>query len=162
MRVFVTTTVQIARETLKNGFTGRYSLGEHSGVYVGERVLDIKDGFDGQVTLCVNIPVGVFNCHEEIEGEPDSSHEIRTGRALIPAAVLNQFDPPQLYDHEYAGLSRRELLQAIDRAPFGEPSPRKAMKEAFDFFEEVGWMAPVRLQEEQAEMRVQSGESGKS
>jgi hypothetical protein len=34
--------------------------------------------------------------------------------ALIPAVDLNKIGKPQVYDHFYAGISRRELLKAAE------------------------------------------------
>jgi hypothetical protein len=77
--------------------------------------LGINDGFEGDVVLAVELPEAEFRECEEIESMPDGSDERRLGRALIPSALLNQHGPAQIYAHEYAGMSRPELLHGAER-----------------------------------------------
>jgi len=178
LRVYFTTTVPEARKIIRDGFTDLWTFGDQQGVWVGNRPLDMNDGFEGDVTLAVTIPAEVFSGFEASETDPaDPTGErwFKTGRAIIPAEVLNQHGPAQIYDHQYAGLSRRDLLHAIrlwkadaeeeaedaaaeawkgePAALLGDPDAMRCkaneLQAAFDFFEEIGWMTPLRVSEEQ-------------
>jgi hypothetical protein len=75
--------------------------------------------------------------------------------AIIPAAVLNQIGKPQLYDHESARCSRKEVLQAI-RDWNGRTEPKalalvRSMRESMEFLDRRGWRTPLRVREEKAE-----------
>ncbi len=90
--------------------------------------------------LCLDVPDDAFDEHEVGERE-----------FLVPADVLNSLGKPSVYDHEYAGSSRRELLQA---AEFWEETGGvqsfqhgDGMRSAIQFFDEIGWLTPLRLEE---------------
>ena len=95
---------------------------------------------------------------------------------------MNQFGRPQVYDHEFAGISRRDMVQAAKKLEddgygsldddakrgeckqLGEEGERQAkaraadrqsskqhaqkMREAMAFFDRIGWLTPVRVQEQ--------------
>lgn len=90
----------------------------------------ILGGPEGDTVLCTDVPEEVFRDREEQEGtrpltleeaerlrqggpEPEGTEYVRMGYAIIPADVLNRYGRPQLYDHDYSGCSRAELVQAI-------------------------------------------------
>jgi hypothetical protein len=87
-------------------------------------------GPKGAVVLCTDVPEEVFRDLEAQEGMralapdgfarydkdeavPEGIECRRGGFAVIPAAVLNQFGRPKVYDHEFPGASRAELLGSI-------------------------------------------------
>jgi hypothetical protein len=177
MRVYFTTTVARSRETLKSGFTDLYAFGDQRGVWVGREPLDINDGFEGDVVLCLDVPDDVFERYEMSETRPDTGQWFQTGRAIIPAAVLNRHGPAQIYDHNYAGLSRRELVQFIRNWEQGSEQIQEItlgreaigieeegatarrvegikrhvaeMRDAIAFFDEIGWLTPLKVREQQ-------------
>lgn len=66
--------------------------------------------------MCINIPVGAFDAHKINEGETGDGNgavEPRSGLARIPATILNQYGLPQVYDHDCADLSHRDMIRAI-------------------------------------------------
>jgi hypothetical protein len=143
LRVYSNTTIPGMREILKSGFRDVHSFGDAKGVYVGRKPLDANDGFSGDIVLCLNIPDDIFEENEEIEC-PEDSPERRTGRSLIPAEILNQYGPAQVYSHAFSGCSRRDLLHLISHSD----GPRATeLQDAFDLFEEIGWMTPVSVKE---------------
>jgi hypothetical protein len=72
--------------------------------------------------------------------------------ALIPAEELNRLGKPQVYNHDYADCSRRDLVKAIERweADGSVRSDQRAneMREAMAFFDSIGWLTPLRPREE--------------
>ncbi len=149
MRVYFTTTVATAEAILLERFTDLYE-GEFGkkGVYFADKQLDTNDGFEGDVTLCLDVPDAVMQQYDV------TNTNVSYRLALIPAEVLNQLSPPQIYDHFYAGASRREILQSIqkwEQSP-DESSQRHAqeMREAIKFFDRVAWLTPLKLKEEKA------------
>jgi hypothetical protein len=74
----------------------------YEGVILATRPLEANDGFDGPLTLCLELPDDVFR-------EYDVTDEIqeRMGYriAMVPADVLNRLGKPQIYDHDYAGCT---------------------------------------------------------
>jgi hypothetical protein len=162
MRVFITCSVPDARQILSTGFADWYDFGGRRGVWVGSRPLDVDDGFRGDVVLAVDVPDEVFTSRERIE-RPDDADGFRSGRALVPAAVLNRHGPARIYDHDYFGPSRRELVRSLRRweehadsldpvlrADEAGPVRRHiaSMRVAIAFFDEIGWLTPLRAQEE--------------
>jgi hypothetical protein len=66
--------------------------------------------------------------------------------AAISAHVLNRLGRPQVYDHLFAGGSRRQLVRRIrarERAGFlgGCPSVQD-LREAMAFLDRIGWLTP--------------------
>src|SRR5262245_6507941 len=108
MRMYFTTTIARTKEIWRNGwrdsFDDEFGM---QGVWFASEPLDANDGVEGDVVLCMEISEEDFRPHE-VE---DPIHWY--GRALIPADVLNRIGKPQVYDHEYAGISRRDLLGSI-------------------------------------------------
>jgi hypothetical protein len=56
MRSYFTTTVTVADAILRDGFTDLYEFAGMAGVWVADRPLDANEGFEGQVTLCPDVP----------------------------------------------------------------------------------------------------------
>jgi hypothetical protein len=149
MRLFFTTTVARADSILQDGFTDVYEEGGISGVWFADRPLDANDGFDGDVVLCLELPTEEFTLHEWVEDGGWPGY----GYGLVPPATLNRFGPPQIYDHTFAGSSRRELVQAIRAFEQADPPARahaQEMRKAMEFFDRIGWLTPLRLREESA------------
>jgi hypothetical protein len=152
MRVYWTTTETTASAVLLTGFTDLYSEFGLRGIYFATCPLDANDGFEGEVELCLDVPEGVFASHD-ITDEMQEQSGYRL--ALIPAAELNGLGRPEVYDHLFAGSSRRDLVHSA-RSWEGEgaaAAARKAqeIRRAIAFFDAVGWLTPVRLREEAAE-----------
>src|SRR5262249_276102 len=53
MRVFFTTTIENAEETLQNGFTDLHAFGSDTGCWFASEPLGINEGFPGDVVLCL-------------------------------------------------------------------------------------------------------------
>jgi hypothetical protein len=144
MRVFLTTTIATADRVCRDGFTNMHQLSDVEGVYLADAQLDANDGFEGPVTLCLDVPDDVFQKYEWVEDGLGYRH------AVIPAEVLNRLPRPQVYDHLFAGCSRRQMVQAIRRrehaGSVGYPSVQD-MRDAMAFFDRIGWLTPVRLSE---------------
>jgi hypothetical protein len=113
------------------------------------------------VKLCLDVPEEVFKEYEWLEEAPPGGQRGAGYRfALIPSAVLNGIGKPQVYDHDYAGCSRREMLVEVrvsEDAAEGEANPKvkeshrehaRQMRDAMAFFDRIGWLTPLRLQEE--------------
>jgi hypothetical protein len=149
MRVYFTTTVATAEAILLERFTDLHGEFGMEGVYFASKQLDINDGFEGEVTLCVDVPDATMQQYDD--SDTDRSYRL----ALIPAEVLNRLSPPQIYDHIYAGASRREILQSIQKwQQDADPSTQRhaqEMREAINFFDHIGWLTPLKLKEEKAE-----------
>jgi hypothetical protein len=130
--------------TLRHGFEDCYEESGQTDVYFATTQLDINDGVEGDVTLCLDIPDEIFDefeCTDEIQEA--SGYRF----ALIPTPVLNRLGPPQVYDHYYAGSSRRELLTSIRH--WGDDHPMaKEMRKALKFFDRIGWLTPLKLKEQ--------------
>ena len=150
MRLYFTTTVARADSIFQDGFSDLYEEGGISGVWFADRPLDANDGFDGDVVLCLELPAEEFTLHEWVEDEGGPGYRY----ALAPSATLNRFGPPKVYDHTYAGSSRRELVQAIrmwEEADRPEARARaQEMRNAMEFFDRIGWLTPLRLRENSA------------
>jgi hypothetical protein len=122
------------------------------GVYFATIQLDANDGFDGDVTLCLDVPEKEFENYETT----DTLME-RSGyrMALIPAEVLNRIGKPQVYDHLYAGAGRRLLVRRAQQLEeTGEVlhfQYAQEMREAIAFFDRIGWLTPLRLREEEVD-----------
>src|ERR1700682_4215282 len=97
MRAYLTTTVSDARSIFRDGFTdmgdwatrmGLVPDGdcELHGVWLADRQLDCNEGFDGEVTLCLEMPEDVFKRHEMVEDGGGPGYRL----ALIPADALNK------------------------------------------------------------------------
>jgi hypothetical protein len=106
------------------------------------------------VTLCLDVPVDLFNRH-------DVSDKIMTQSgyrlAIIPALELNRLGvKPQVYDHELCGCSRRDLLRAAEKweaeedrqNPDALAQHAQSMRDAISFFDRIGWRTPLKLREE--------------
>src|SRR5262245_38785196 len=106
MRAYFTTNVPTTRAIFANGFTDLYEEFGMRGVYFSESPLGINDGFEGDVTLCLDVPDEVFKKYDITDSA------MACNIALIPAEVLNRIGRPKVYDHEFAGCSRRELVQS--------------------------------------------------
>ena len=143
MRAFFTTTIRRADDIFQGGFTNLYKCGGVEGVYFADRQRGAADGFLGEVTLCLDVPDEVFSRWEWFE------HEQGYRLSLIPADVLNQLGKPQVYDHDLAGISRRDMVQAIKRwEQRGDWEPAQRLREAMEFFDRIGWLTTVKIQEQ--------------
>lgn len=145
MRAYFTTTVEETKAIWRDGFRDLHHEFGMKGVWFASEQLDVNDGFEGDVTLCLDVPEGVFAKYEW----DDPRHRYR--EALIPADVLNTLGKPQVYDHAYAGSSRRELKIASDFWEAGETVSEylfsQELRAAMAFFDEIGWRTPLKLQE---------------
>jgi hypothetical protein len=179
---------------LVEGFDGNYR-----GVWCDDRPRDVCraapgsgvmiGGPEGDTVLCADVPEEVFRALEVQEStqgitkeeedrikeggpEPEGLEYQRMGYAMIPADVLSQYGRPQLYDHEYGGSSRRELLRAMQvwKAGAAEAADevsracreRKAqsIRDAVAFFDKVGWQTPLSLREAAPEDPLKPGPWG--
>jgi hypothetical protein len=185
-RVFVRTNWKTALQTLEQGLwdscTG--TDGSEEGVWCDDHPRGgiraaagtgvMIGGPEGDTVLCLDVPEELFREREAQESTrpltaaesaairaggagPDNLEYQRMGYAIIPAADLNRIGRPQVYDHEYAGNSRQELLTAIrswEQAAQAEADPSginehiRGMREAIEFFDSIGWLTPLRLREE--------------
>jgi hypothetical protein len=155
-RVYLITTVADSRSILREGFTDLHEECGQQGVYFADRVLDVNDGFEGDVTLCLDLRDDEFKRYEIVE---EGARPGYRRMALVPAAVLNRFGPAKIFDHLYAGAGRVELLRSIrgweqhgeecSEEESKESSRRHAqeMRAAIEFFDEIGWLAPEKLKE---------------
>src|SRR5262245_12733337 len=143
MRVYWTTTETTAKNVLLDGFTDLYSEPGLRGVYVATCPLDANDGFAGEVVLCLDIPAGVFAGHDV---QKKSGYRL----ALIAVVELNGLGRPEVYDHLYAGCSRRDLLHFARswESEGGDDLKAREIRRDIAFFDAVGWLTPVRLREE--------------
>jgi hypothetical protein len=150
-RAYLTTTVPGADAVFRDGFTDLYEEFGRRGVYLATVPLGANDGFDGDVTLCLDVPPDVFQRHD-VTDELQEASGYRL--ALVPADVLNRLGRPQVYDHTFAGASRRELVQSIRTWEEGGPKDEgtrrhvQAMRDAMAFFDRIGWLTPLKQREE--------------
>jgi hypothetical protein len=106
----------------------------------------------------------VWDCYEAIGPIPGSDEWVETGLALIPASVLNQYGPPQVYSHDYTFFTRCELLQLVRKWEASADSldpvlqadevqrlrQRVATLRAVrDLLDEIGWLTPLAVKEQQ-------------
>jgi hypothetical protein len=99
VRTYCATTVERAVTIVRGAFENLCKEFGWTGVYLATTPLGANDGFQGDVTLCLDIPDEIFEhyeCHDELQAA--SGYRL----ALIPAPVLNRHGPVQIYDHEYA------------------------------------------------------------
>jgi hypothetical protein len=149
MRAYFTTTAARTRAILRHGFVDLYEQWGRRGVYFATRPLRINEGFKGNVTLCLEIPDRLLEEHDVTD---TLIEQCGYRLALVPAAALNRLGKPQVYDHAYASCSRRDLVRickAIEET--GSDSAQKharQMRDAIAFFDEIGWLTPIQLQEE--------------
>jgi hypothetical protein len=150
MRTYLTTTVAQAEAIFREGWADTHEEFGRNGVYLSTVPLDANDGFDGNVTLCLEVPDDTFGEYE-VTDELQAQAGYRLG--LVPAAALNQLEAPKVYDHAYAGSSRKEMLDAIRAWESANSKSAHAnaqeMRDAIDFFDRIGWLTPIKLQEEQ-------------
>jgi hypothetical protein len=128
-----------AETIVRDGFQNLCNEFGWTGVYLATTAPGASDGFQSDVTLWLDIPEEIFEhyeCHDELQ----AAWGYRL--ALIPAPELNRHGPVRIYDHKYAGFSRREMLIAI-RA--NHPEARE-MRRALEFFDRIGW--PLKPKEQ--------------
>jgi hypothetical protein len=213
MRAFVTCKADTADAIWRDGWKDLHNICGTVGIHLSDRPLDIREGFEGPMVLCLDVPDYVFEKYELIEvdafgqehvpGDPipgaqldvagiseeaiEQRETFRPGQkfsafgsqpgsyryAVIPAARLNEIGKPQVYDHEYAGSSRRVLLQAaegweghadeIEKAAAEKDWEKRAaqvrrnakrLRDAIAFLDRIGWLTPVKLQEEAAKVKA--------
>jgi hypothetical protein len=145
MRFYFTTTVENTKQIWEHGFWDIYSEFGLEGVWFASQPLDANDGFPGEVVLCMEIPDNIFEQYEF--DAPD--HPYR--EAIIPATALNEIGKPQVFDHQFAGMSRRDLSNAANR--WEERGVRGFLhadefRSAMKFFDDIGWLTPLRLREQ--------------
>src|SRR5262249_27433039 len=110
-----------------------------------ERVLGARrnEGFEGDVTLCLDVPDDDFERYEWVEEGGGMGYR----HALLPAAVLNGFGPPKVYDCLFAGCSRRQKVQETrqqeEEGESNYPSAEQ-MRSIMTFFDGAGWCTPFR------------------
>jgi hypothetical protein len=177
MRLYITVRAAVALELIEQGFRDLHEDMGQVGVWCDYRPRGcirpaagtgvVMGGPQGDTTLCVDVPEDVFRGLEHEEGTrpltPEESARIeqgapwpedleyqRMGYAIIPPEVLNRCGRPQLYDHIYAGCSRRLMLRMIPKWE-SKGSHKKAaeMRAAFEFFDRVGWQTALRLKGEE-------------
>jgi hypothetical protein len=61
--------------------------------------------------------------------------------------VLNRHGRVQVYDHEFARHSRRELLQYLKLQSEDHPTAQR-VRRAMKFFDKIGWVTPLKLKEQ--------------
>jgi hypothetical protein len=108
MRSYFTATVAVAVAILHEGFTDFYEFAGMAGAWLINRALGANEGFEGPVTLCPDVPDEEFRRYEAVEDGGGPGYRM----ALVPAAALNRLGRPAVYDHAFAGRSRRESLRA--------------------------------------------------
>ena len=96
---------------LDNGFEdrrGTYLTTETlEGVWVSDVPLDCNEGAEGLTVLSVEVPEELLIPHEWVEkGKPYREF-------LVPAATLNTYGPPVIYDDDWKGCSRKQMLHMI-------------------------------------------------
>jgi hypothetical protein len=148
MRTYLVTDVPTARAVFANGWHDTHCEFGREGVCLSTVPLDARDGFDGDVTLCLDVPEDLFD-RFDLTDEVQEASGYRL--ALVPAVELNKLGKPLVYDHTFAGSSRRELCRSIETWEQSPQSNRHAdgMKEAVRFFDEIGWRTPLKLKEAQ-------------
>jgi hypothetical protein len=173
MRVFFTTTIALAKEFMASGFRNLYretfdvplsdGATEIRGVWMADKPLDINEGFEGPVVLCLDVPDETFRKFEWQEKDLGYRH------ALIHSPTLNAIGKPTVYDLHFAGDSRRDLLNAIccsqeqasvennDVCAAHLTSHADKLREAKEFLDEIGWLTPIRFREEVASYRPNDG-----
>jgi hypothetical protein len=109
--------------------------------------LGCNEGFLGEVTLCLDVP------EEELQ-RFDVTDELQEASgyrlALLPAELLNRIGKPQMYDHLFAGVSRRDMLRNIRQAEGrGDDPSGQMLRQAFEFFDRIGWLTPLKLREQE-------------
>jgi hypothetical protein len=169
MRCYFTTTVAKTEAIWREGWIDLYAEFGLEGVYFSTIPLDVNDGFEGDVTLCLDVLDDAFDQYD-VTDELQKANGYRL--FLVPAKTLNQIGHPKVYDHEYAGCSRRELLQSSRRweaaadEPGAEPWKGESteaetlrrvaamrqhaseMRHAIEFFDRIGWLTPLNLQQQ--------------
>jgi hypothetical protein len=155
MRCFFTTSLERTEAIFRDGWTDLYdqsSLFGWRGVYFATIQLDANDGFDGDVTLCLNVPEEDFADHETTDTLMEKSGY---RMALIPAQVLNRIGKPQVYDHTYAGAPRRLLVRRAEQLEetgvVSHFRHAQQMREAIALFDRIGWLTPLKLREQGVE-----------
>jgi hypothetical protein len=150
MRVYFTTNVETSREIFQSGWRDLHAEFGMRGVYFATTQLDANEGFDGMVTLCLDVPPQVM---DEYEVTDEVQRQSGYGLALIPATTLNQIGKPQVYDHFYTGCTRRDLVQSARQwEGAGRHKPAKSIRDAIEFFDSIGWLTPVKLRESGKEL----------
>jgi hypothetical protein len=100
-----------------------------TGVWFSDQPLDINEGAKEDCVLLIEIPEGVFaECEWVEEGKPYRE-------SLIPAAIVNRYGPPKIYDHDWAGISRQRSLEIAERRPAAAE-----IRRAIGFFDRFGYI----------------------
>jgi hypothetical protein len=108
MRGYFTTTIAAADAIFRHGFRDRHEFAGLAGVWVTDRPGGRDERFAGPVTLYQDVPDDEYRRYEVVEDGGGPGYRL----SLIPAAALNRLGKPAVYDHAFAGCSRRELLRA--------------------------------------------------
>jgi hypothetical protein len=147
MRFYVTVSNDEAREIIRRGFSDKPTEYGRSGICLSSEPWGTGDGCEGDVVLCIDLSKAAYKRFGlEIELCP---YKV----AIIPALALNFIGTPQVYDHRFAGMSRRDLVFAARRAEkrHTESYPKaEDIRAAIAFFDEIGWLSPLKLQESKA------------
>jgi hypothetical protein len=139
VRVYTRTSAAVALELLERGFQDLHTDAGQDGVWCADSPPGdfrpaagtgvMLGGPEGDTVLCTDVPEDVFRelemqestrsltMEEAVkvrEGDPwpEGLEYQSMGYAIIPADTLNRYGRPRLYDHEYAGYSRADLIRA--------------------------------------------------
>jgi hypothetical protein len=178
MRVYVREAADVALQVIKHGWWDMHTDAGQLGVWCNEAPPTgvwlaagrgiVMGGPEGNVVLCTDVPEELFREMEAQEGTRQLTEEEarelcgggpgaadmeyqRMGYAIIPAEVLNRQGKPQVYDHDYAGCSRKDLVRGAEKwEAGGVPDKAREMRAAMEFFDKIGWLTPVKAREEGA------------
>jgi hypothetical protein len=142
MRVYLTTTIATADAIFRDGWADLHQHCGTAGVHLADVPLSANEGFPGPLTLCLDVPEELFRQHEQVE-------EIGYRYAVVPAEALNRLSVrPQVYDHEFAGCSRVQMVRSIrerEQAGSADYPSAQDMRDAIAFFDRIDWLTPVKL-----------------
>ena len=127
-----------ALEILTDGFHDGYYRSLPAGVLMANRALDALDHVKGDCVLCIDIPDAAIAKYENVEADRGYREWI------IPAAVVNNYGPPTVHQHDWQGVSREGIEKAARRRErFGDDYNRQyaeQIRRAIEFFDRFGWI----------------------
>jgi hypothetical protein len=126
-----------AREILSNGFRdGEDTYMTNTtrrGVWFSDSPLDENEGAHGDTVLEIECP-DELAAKQEWE-QPSLSYR----EFLISAKVANELGRPKVVDHEFAGMSEKEILVHAEWAK--QPEDLNRIRESISFLREYGLLA---------------------